>query len=85
VTPEERTVRAQLASHESWARTLDPTARTENARRASDKRFETKVRAEFPDLPDADVARLAEHARKAHYKRMQLLSAKARRERSGAA
>lgn len=74
----ERRVRAQLAAHESWARAADPVARTAPAREAFAKSFEDKV---DPDrvLPADERARRAEHARKAHFARMALKSAQARR------
>jgi hypothetical protein len=85
LTPAERTLRSQIAAHESWANTEDRTARTAKARKALDDKFERQV---DPDgiLPPAERAKRAEHARKAHYLRMALKSAATRRARkSGAA
>jgi hypothetical protein len=81
-TPAERKLHASLAAHESWARTADPSARTAAAREAFIKQFEAQV---DPDgvLSPAERRRRAEHARKAHYKRLALKSAQARRARSG--
>jgi len=72
-----------MAVHDSWARTADPAARTAPARAAAESRFEREV---DPDgvLPPEERRRRAEHARKAHYLRMALASAKARR-KAGAA
>lgn len=83
LTPAERSIRAQIASHESWARTTDRAARTANARKAALDRFEQQV---DPDgiLPPAERARRAEHARKAHFLRMAYKSAQVRRRRGGA-
>lgn len=80
----DRRLKAQIAAHESWARTDDRTARTEPARRAFLKSFENDV---DPDgvLHPAERARRAEHARKAHFRRLALRSAAARRARSGGA
>ena len=39
----DRSLIARLAAHESWARTTDPSARTEPARRALLARFEREV------------------------------------------
>jgi hypothetical protein len=77
----ERSLHARLAAHESWARTQDATARTEPARRAFLERFEREV---DPDgtLPPAERARRAEHARKAHFARLALKSAQARRRKA---
>jgi hypothetical protein len=82
LTPAERSLRAQIAAHESWAQTADRSARTANARRAMLDKFERQV---DPDgvLPPAERAQRAEHARKAHFKRLALKSAQARRRRGG--
>ncbi len=76
--PHERALRARIAAHESWARTEDRTARTANARAASLDRFEKQVDPEGT-LPPAERALRAEHARRAHFYRMALKSAQARR------
>lgn len=80
LTPEQRSLRARLASHSSWANTTDPSARTAPARAASNARFEKEV---DPDgvLPPAERARRAEHARKAYFARLALKSAQARSRR----
>src|SRR3712207_7537011 len=69
---------ARLAAHESWANTADPSARTAPARRALLDRFERQV---DPDgvLSPVERARRAGHARKAHFTRLALRSAQARR------
>lgn len=68
---------AQIAAHESWARTANRAARTAPARAAMQARFEQLV---DPDgsLPPAVRAQMAESAKKAHYRRLALKSAKAR-------
>lgn len=83
MTPEERTARAKLGAHTSWANTADPTARTEAGRRAAEMRFEKQA---DPDgvLTPQERARRAEHLRKAFYARMQLASATARRKKNAA-
>jgi len=84
LTPEQRSLRARIASHTSWANTEDPKARTAPARSAFFDRFEREV---DPDgvLDPADRRRRAEHARKAHMQRLALKSARARRSRTQAA
>ena len=74
----DRSLIARLAAHESWARTVDPSAQTEPARRAQLDRFERQV---DPDglLSPAERARRAGHARKAYFTRLALRSAQARR------
>lgn len=80
----EKSLRGQIAAHESWSRTTDRAARTANARKAMLDKFDRLV---DPDgtLAPAERARRAEHARKAHFKRLALKSAQARRRRGGAA
>lgn len=77
LTPSERTLRARLAAHASWANTADRAARTAPARRAYMKRFERQV---DPDnsLDPAERARRAEHALRAQMTRAALRSAQAR-------
>lgn len=77
-TPTERRLKAQLASYESWANTPDRSARTAPARAAQLARFEKLV---DPDgiMPPAARSKAAAAAQKAHYTRMALRSAAARR------
>ncbi|ODA69242.1 hypothetical protein [Streptomyces sp. AVP053U2] len=79
LSPEERSLRARLAAHTSWANTLDPKSRTARARAAANGRFEKQAREKHPDATDEQIARVAEHLRKAHYSAMALKSAAARR------
>lgn len=74
----ERILVAQIAAHASWANTSDPAARTAPARKAALERFERQV---DPDgtLSATERERRAEHARKAYFARLALLSAQARR------
>ena len=82
LTAGERRSRAALASHASWAKTEDRTARTAAARQSFEERFEREV---DPDgvLAPAERAKRAGNARKAYYARLALQSAKARRRRAG--
>lgn len=82
LTPEERVLRARIAGHALWAKVENPTQYTAVARKAFNDRFEREV---DPDgvLPAEERARRATHARKAHFTRMALASAKARREKKG--
>lgn len=66
----ERILAAKIAAHESWARTPDRSKRTAAARAALDQKF--------LDQADGDPTR-AEHLRKAHFARLALKSARARR------
>lgn len=74
LTQAERSLRSQIAAHESWGRTTDRTARTLNARKAFDAKFLAEA--------DGDPKR-AESLRRAHYARLALKSAQARRRRGG--
>ena len=80
-TPTERRLSAQIAAHESWANTTDRAARTAPARAALMAKFEQLADPENKLLP-AERALRAEHLRKAHFKRLALASAKARRAKS---
>lgn len=82
LTPEQRTLRAQLAAHESWARTTDRAGRTAAARNARWKRYEDKARELHPGAPPEVVEQAAEHLRIADMKRMALKSAAVRRQKT---
>jgi hypothetical protein len=82
LTPAELSLRGQIAAHESWARTVDRSARTAPARKAMDDKFEREVDPNN-ELAPAERARRAEHARKAYFARLALKSAQARRRRAG--
>lgn len=70
-TPAERHLAASIAAHESWAQTPDRSARTAPAREAANRRF--------LDMAGGDPVRAA-HLRRAHFQRLALKSAKARRQ-----
>jgi hypothetical protein len=65
-----RTLRSRIAAHESWAATENRSARTAPARAALDQKF--------LDAAGGDPIR-ASHLRKAHFARLALKSAQARR------
>ena len=79
-TAGERSLHASIAAHASWAQTASRRARTAPARRAMDERFERLVDPDGVMTP-ADRAAAVENARQAHYRRMALRSAQARRAR----
>ncbi len=81
LTPHQRVLRAQIASHASWANTSDRTARTDPARRGLIAKFERDVDPTGA-LDPAERAKRAEHLRLAHLKRCALKSAKARAARA---
>lgn len=84
LTPTERSLRAQVAAHTSWAQTEDRPARTANARKAMLDKFEQQVDPEG-QLSPSERTKRAENARKAYFARLALKSAQARRRRAGAA
>jgi hypothetical protein len=70
-------LRGRIGAHELHAR-HDPRETTANARATFLASFEAKVDP-GGSLPPAERARRAEHARKAHFARLALASARARR------
>ncbi len=68
--PQDRKVAATIGAHVSWANTDNRSARTAPARAALDQKF--------LDAAGGDPIR-AQHLRKAHYARLALRSAQARR------
>lgn len=82
-TPGDRSLRARIAAHTSWANTPDRSARTKPGRDAALARFEREV---DPDgvLPEDERRQRAEHASKAHMQKLALKSVKARRRRKAA-
>ena len=79
-----RALRGRLAAYESWAKTPDRSARTAPARRAMLERFERQVDPNS-ELAPAERAKRAEYVRKAHFSRLALKSAEARRNRGRSA
>lgn len=77
LTPEQRTVRARLAAHASWARTADRRARTAPARNAALARIDAHVRD--ATLSPEEQSRRITSARRAHFLRLALASSRARR------
>ncbi|GHC88300.1 hypothetical protein GCM10007079_33150 [Nocardiopsis terrae] len=73
----EKSVRASIAANERWARTADRTANGERGQAGLQARFEKQVDPDGTLDPEIR-ARMAENAKAAHFKRMQLASAKAR-------
>lgn len=79
----ERSMQLRIAAHTSWANTTDRSARTAAARKASHHtRFVDKAREMHPDATEAEIAKVAESLRKAHYQALALKSAQARRIKS---
>ena len=82
----ERSIRSRLAAHTLHA-THDSRELTASARAAARQSLDVRLLAEIdPDnlLNEAERARRLEHARKAHFARLALQSAIARRKKAGA-
>lgn len=77
----EHSLASRMGAHMSWANTEDRPARTLAARRAFIDKFEKLADPDGVLLP-AERAKRAESLRKAHYSRLALKSAQARRRRS---
>lgn len=75
--PSTRSMVATIGAHAMHAK-HDPVATTAAARQAFRDQFLEQAREQFGDLPEPELARRAEHLRKAHYTRLALASAKAR-------
>lgn len=80
MTPEERSMRARMASYASWANCHDPAERTRKARDSFMQRFLREVDPEGK-LPTEERLRRAEAAKKAYFSRLAYRSARARRKR----
>lgn len=73
-----RSLHHAAAAHESWARTVDRTARTRAARQGLEAKFEQQVDPDGVMDPATRAAAVAS-ARKAYYLRLAAKSAAARR------
>lgn len=78
LTPEQRTLRARMAVHKSWANTADPSARTAPGRAAAMGKFEKRARELHPDADEQTIARVAASLKSEHFTRLSFLAAKAR-------
>lgn len=85
LNPTVRVMHARIAAHEKWAATPDRSAATAPARKAFADRFVRQAAERFPDLTPAQLVPIAENLRRAHYTRMALRSAEARRARTSVA
>ncbi len=80
ITPDQRSLRARIAAHASWANTPDPAARTAAARANSLNSVTRWEREIDPDgvLPADERTRRAESARRAYMAQLAYRSARAR-------
>lgn len=82
-TAADRSSIAKVAAHTRWSKTTDRTAATQPARDGLTKRFEDQVDPERRLSPDERAQRV-ESARRAHFQRLALKSAQARRAKRSA-
>jgi hypothetical protein len=83
LSPEQRTLRAQIAAHTRWSRERDRAAATRAGREKFDKRFYDQV---DPDRELDPVLRdkLAANARQAYFRTLALRSSRSRAAKAGA-
>lgn len=80
LTPEQRSLRAQIAAGERWGRvpTEQRRAATDRCRRSFLDRFLDEVDRENPGLPDGERSKLADAKLRAHMSRLALKSSRSR-------
>lgn len=81
LTPEQKSLRGRLAANSRWSRE-DPAANAARGQAGLIARFEREAREAEPGLTDAEYARRAECARRAHMQRLAFASSKARSRRA---
>jgi hypothetical protein len=77
LTPEQRRLRASIAANARWSRE-DPAANAARGQAGLLARFEREARQAEPGLGDAEYARRAQAAHRAHMGRLALASSKSR-------
>lgn len=77
LTPQQRTLRARNAVYTRWAKE-DPAENAARGQRGLVAKFEREARESAPGLTDAEYARRAQSAYKAHMARLAFASSKAR-------
>jgi hypothetical protein len=84
LSPEQRSLRASIAAHTAWAGDRDRKATGRIANAGLRAKFEREVRAKWPDLPEEEILRRADHAFKAHMLQLSFKASKARTARKAA-
>jgi hypothetical protein len=84
LTPEQRSIRASLAAHKRWAGDEDPKANALRAQAGLRAKFVRETQEKWPDLPEKEVQRRADHAYQAHMLSLALKSSRARTARKAA-
>ena len=81
LTPEQRQLRASIAAHARWSQE-NPAANASRGQAGLLAKFEREARQSEPGLTDAEYARRAQAAHRAHMGRLALASSKARARRA---
>jgi hypothetical protein len=82
LTPAQRTLRARLAAHASWANTVDPSARAANGQAGLKAKFRRELEEAGVTDPD-ELERRASQRLKQHMNALALKSARARHSETG--
>jgi hypothetical protein len=82
LTPEQRSMRASLASHARWA-DEDGKAQGKRGQQGLRAKFLRETRAKFPNLDVFEIQKRADHALKAHMMRLALKASKAKQAKRG--
>jgi len=82
LTPQQRALRASIAANARWSRE-NPAANAARGQAGLLAKFEREARQAEPGLTEAEYARRAEAAHRAHMGRLALASSKARARRAG--
>lgn len=81
LTPSERSLRAQIGAHTKWARTSDRAQATAAARAVARTSLDQRLTADLGLTPESPgYEERIDHARRAHFARLALRSAQARRD-----
>lgn len=81
LTPEQRSLRARIASQTRWANESGKT-QGQRGQKGLRARFLRETREKYPDLDEPEIQRRADHALKAHMAQLALKSSKARSARA---
>jgi len=82
LTPQQRRIRASIAANARWSRE-NPAENAARGQRGLLAKFDREAREAEPGLTEAEYARRAQAAYRAHMARLSLASSKARARRGG--
>jgi hypothetical protein len=84
LTPEQRTLRAKINAHKRWAGDEDRKANALRAQAGLRAKFVREAQEKWPDLPEQEIQRRADHAYQAHMLSLALKSSRSRSARKAA-